>query len=95
MIKSKTIENDIPYRLNCEKIKLILLIWDQKTARVGIESVVVNSQKKYLEVYHEVGKEFDWKNGNAGFYLLWTLLILWFFLILNIYYTNKNRKCIY
>lgn len=43
---------------------------------MGIVSVVVNSQKKYLEVYHEVGKEFDYKNGKAGFYLLQTFLIL-------------------
>ena len=41
----------------------------QKTAGVGIVSVGV-SQKKYLEVYHEVGREFDWENGKAGFYFL-------------------------
>ena len=84
-------ENDILYRLNCEKIKLILLIWNKKTAGVGIVSVGV-SQKKYLEVYHEVGWEFDWENGKAGFYFLWTFLILWFFLIMYIYYINKNIK---
>ena len=58
-------ENDILHRLNCEKIKLILLIWHKKTAGVGIVSVGV-SQKKYLEVYNEVGREFDWENGKAG-----------------------------